>query len=671
MNTKIMILSVIILPFVGSLGSWVLGIKSEKSRDYLNIAITTLNLFIVTMIFPSVKNGEINFQMSHFMGVGIDIKLDMLRYMFLWITTFIWALTTLYSTQYLTRYKNRNRYYAFFLLTLGATSGVFLAGDILGLLMFFELMSFTSYVLVIHDEDDNAHEAGRTYLTMAIIGGLLVLLGIFLLFETVEVLNLDKIAEMATGMGNIKYGISALLILGFGIKAGMFPLHTWLPKAHAAAPSPASAVLSGVLVKTGIFGIILTISMLLRDSHGIMIVLLAIGFITMFLGGFFALFQVNIKRILAYSTMSQMGYIIVGIGLMGMLKEDSTFALQGTIFHIFNHGIFKSFLFLCVGILYMCTHILDINELKGVGRRYPFLGGAFLIGVFAITGMPGFNGFISKSLLHEALAEAHHLYHSYWFTVGEWFFAISSAMTVAYMLKIFITVFIEREKEEVSFKKMEWTFRTVLPTVLLALIIVLIGVFPRFMYNLMGNMVELPGYKNYGLHDIAFFSKTNFKAVGLSYCIGALIYGLGIKKLLRNKAGDYFNPMANRLSLEKGIYIPIGRGIYKLGNKIFNFLEGITNGIYALLDNMTKIFKAFKQDKKPDKKEIILKPTDESGLLINGKFNGKLPSIERIVSFSEEFGVKANSITVSIYIFASMIIVILLAFILQNYNIVL
>ena len=192
---------------------------------------------------------------------------------------------------------------------------------------FFEIMSFTSYALVIHDEDDYSHEAGDTYITMAVAGGLVLLMGLFLMYNYTQTLEISQLYDKIYTIGNMKYVISALIIIGFGVKAGMFPLHNWLPKAHPAAPAPASAILSGILLKTGIFGILVTSQIIMKGDIYISTAIFVLGLINMFLGGLLAIFQRNIKRILAYSSMSQMGYILVGIGLMGILKEHNAVAI--------------------------------------------------------------------------------------------------------------------------------------------------------------------------------------------------------------------------------------------------------------------------------------------------------------------------------------------------------
>ncbi|QEK13418.1 hypothetical protein FQB35_14740 [Crassaminicella thermophila] len=255
---------ILILPGISSFIGWMIGKKSEKNRDVFNVIMTSIEFLVVILLYRRILQGPIEIFIPDIMGIGLYLKLDSFRYIFVFITTFIWSLATMYSTQYLIKYKNRNRYYAFFMLTLTSTVGIFLSENILNLFTFFEIMSFTSYALIIHDEDKYAHEAGKSYIAMAIGAGLVLLMGLFLLYDYTATLNISQIAEKMRSLGNIKYLISALIMIGFGAKASMFPLHVWLPKAHPAAPTPASAILSGILIKTGIFGIIITVGIMME-----------------------------------------------------------------------------------------------------------------------------------------------------------------------------------------------------------------------------------------------------------------------------------------------------------------------------------------------------------------------------------------------------------------------
>jgi len=568
------LLIVLILPIVGSILGFIIGRKNERRRDVLNIIITGLELVMVTFLYGAVVSGNIELFIPDIMGIGLYLKLDMFRYIFIWITSLIWFLTTLYSTQYLIRYKNRNRYYAFFMMTLSSTLGIFMSENLLNLFTFFEIMSFTSYILVIHDEDEYAHDAGKSYIAMAIGGGLVLLMGLFLLYDYTGTLNISELKHVIGEIGNIKYMISGLIIIGFGVKAGMVPLHTWLPKAHPAAPAPASAVLSGILIKTGVFGIMIVVCIIMDGDIILSSVILVLGFINMFVGGILAILQRNIKRILAYSSMSQIGYILMGIGLAGILKEHKAIAIYGVLYHVINHAFFKVLLFLGAGIIYMILHELSINLIKGFGRGKAGLKVLFLIGSLAVAGVPGFNGYISKILLHEALAEAHHMYPTIWFTIAEVIFTISSSFTVAYLLKLFITVFVEKNEEYNGQYKSHIRKRALIPMTVLSFIIIYIGIKPYGILGMLDGAVNIFGVE--GHLETSFYSLANIKSSLTTILLGTLIYFVVVRSFLRKEVkGEkiYVNPSLRWPGLEENLYNPLVTLFFKSSSHIFHLID--------------------------------------------------------------------------------------------------
>lgn len=665
MNSKIALLCIILIPLIGSFIGYIIGKKDEMLRSIFNITMTGTNFLLITLLYFSVMNGKIEIFIPNIMGTGLYLKLDMFRYIFVWLTSLIWFLITIYSTQYLLSYKNRNRYYLFFMITYWSTLGIFISNNFLNLFTFFEIMSLASYPLIIHDEDKYSHDAGKTYLTMAISGGLVLLMGLFLLYDFTQTLDIDKIKFMVQDIGNIKYVIAGLIMFGFGVKAGMFPLHIWLAKAHPAAPAPASAMLSGVLLKTGIFGILITAEIMgLNDSY-ISTTLLVLGFITMFMGGFLAIFQRNIKRILAYSSMSQMGYIIVGIGLMGILHEHKAIALYGILYHIINHMIFKVLLFMSAGVIYMKLHELSINGIGGFGRKRMVLKTCFFIGSCAIMGVPGFNGFISKNLLHHALTEAVHLYGGFWLYVGELIFVISSAFTTAYLLKLYVAVFVEKSDHDIENIKMKVTGRALVPMAILAGMIIFIGLFPKFIMNIIDKAVE--SFNIYNAIDVNFYSFENIKSSFISILIGTLIYVFFIRKVLKKGTGVnwwYENTVLNWFSLEKDLYIPLFTFIIKISSFVLKICdEGLLNLIIFISNGMSSLIKMPFNYKKKSKDIITRKLNSISHSHSHSHSNINNYNIEYTTDITYEakkVSYKMNSITYSIYIFGVVLVICLI-----------
>jgi len=657
LNSQIILIYIILIPLIGSFIGFIIGKKDESARSVFNITMTGINFLVITSLYFDIMNGTLEIFVPNIMGTGLFLKLDMFRYIFVWLTSLIWFLITIYSTQYFLSYKNRNRYYLFFMITYGSTLGIFLSNNLLNLFTFFEIMSLSSYPLIIHDEDKYSHDAGKTYLIMAVSGGLVLLMGLFLLYDYTQTLDIDVIKYVIRDIGNIKYAIAGLIIAGFGVKAGMYPLHLWLPKAHPASPAPASAILSGVLLKTGIFGILVTTQLMGFSDKYISNVLIVLGFITMFLGGFLAMYQRNIKRILAYSSMSQMGYIIVGIGLMGILHEHKAIALYGTIYHMINHMIFKVLLFMSAGVIYMKLHELSINGIGGVGRKRKTLKICFFIGSCAIMGVPGFSGFISKNLIHHALTEAVHLYGGAWLYLGELIFVISSAFTTAYLLKLFIAVFVEKSDHDIENIKMKVTGRAFVPMTVFAAMIIFIGVKPNFVMNIIYKSAE--SFNIYDKIDTHFYSIENIKSSFVSIFLGILIYVFFIRKVLKKGNGInwwYENTSLNWFSLEEDLFIPLFTFIFKISSFILRlFDDGLLKLITITNKGMNSLFTMPLYYRKKSKK-LFDRKINIADFVNDFKF--EIPT--DITFEAKKASYKMNSITYSIYIFGVVLVICLM-----------
>lgn len=580
MEGNLILLFCIILPFLGALVSYGIGRKNKKARDYFADGVVVLEFLIFLGLFLSFeKTGPQEFLWKGFCSLGMQLTLDGFRVLYGLIASFMWLMTTIFSREYLTHYKNRNRYYLFVLFTLGATIGVFLSADLFTTFIFFEIMSFTSYVWVAHDETKEALRAAGTYLAIAVIGGLVMLMGLFLLYDTLGTLRIDElrmavISHSAPGM-IMPAGIC--LLFGFGAKAGAFPLHIWLPKAHPVAPAPASALLSGILTKAGVFGILI-ISCQIFWHNGVWgTLILVLGVITMFLGALLALYSVNIKKTLACSSLSQIGFIMVGIGMTGLLGSENTLAVRGSLLHMVNHSLIKLVLFMAAGVIYMNLHQLDLNEIRGFGRNKPLFHLIFLAGALGIGGVPVFNGYVSKTLLHESIVEYKELLASgalqpFAFSAGqmtviEWIFLISGGLTVAYMTKLYVCVFIEKnadEEKQKSFDALKKSYMNKISAFALtgsAVAVAVLGAAPSLTMDKLADLgqsfLEFEGEA----HPVQYFSLTNLKGACISLVIGAAVYVLLVRTYMmrpaENGRKEYCNRFSEKLDLENLLYRPV------------------------------------------------------------------------------------------------------------------
>ena len=432
--------------------SYLIGRRSKKMRDRFIVLTTLLELLATVAV---VAGEHLSLRLDSFCGLGIGFESGGFHSLMAILAASGWFAASVLSLEYFSHVKHRNRYYIFWMLTLGATMGVFLSADLFTTFIFFEVMSFTSYVFVVQTEEKDAVRASGTYLGVAVIGGLVTLYGLFLLYNllgTLQISELAHAAESVTDRGQLWLG-GLLTLVGFGAKAGAFPLHIWLPTAHPAAPAPASAVLSGVITKTGIYGTaILSTTLFLHDgTWGSM--LAVIGAITMVLGAAMAVCSVDLKRTLACSSVSQIGFIMVGLAMQCLLGHHNALAVDGTILHILNHSLIKMVLFPIAGIIHLSTHSYDLNDIQGFGRGKPLLAVLTGIPMLSLAGLPLLNGYVSKTLLHESIVEYIHLLESgtWVFTALEWAFLFAGGLTFAYMLKLFICIFVEKNAKEKKF----------------------------------------------------------------------------------------------------------------------------------------------------------------------------------------------------------------------------
>ncbi len=682
------LLSTVLIPFIGSAVGFVIGKRDEKLRDAFNVIMTGVVFLLVVLLYPTIKGNGVEVEIPDIMGTGLFFKLDAFRYIFVCITSLVWFLTTIYSTQYLIKYKKRNRYYAFFILTYASTMGIFLSDQMINLFTFFEIMSFTSYFLIIHDEDEYTHEAGKTYLTMAIAGGMILLMGLFLLYDYTGTLLISELPDAVVDMGPVKYIIAGLIITGFGVKACMMPLHIWLPKSYSAAPTPATAVLSGILAKTGIFGIMITSIVIFNKNFEISRVIFVLGLGNMFWGGFLAIFQRNIKRILAYSSMSQLGYILMGVGLTGMLGSHNNIAIHGTLFHIVNHAVFKVLLFMGAGIIYMILHEVSINHIQGFGKHSQKLKAVVLVGVLSVAGVPGTSGFISKNILHEALVEARHMYEGAGMGFAEIIFIVSSSFTVVYLSKIFISVFIEESDKYWGQFKKEIHKRALLPLVVLSAIAIHAGIRPGYMFSIMEKTQDFLGGSGHVPHNL--YTSEVLYNTGIIFMLGAGLYYLIVRKGLIVKTEEeniYRNPTLNWPDLENYFYKPLAKGLYWTGYHLFKYVD---QGLVNFFTHIGVLFAKFgdlkidtgRFKRKEGKTKLLDKPGDskkKSGVEIKDLVAGigdkaatskvKENYADEIESIGQIFfrtQLHMNSIIYALFIFAIILIGILSYLILKT-----
>ena len=579
-----MLLFLVFFPMAAAVCSYLIGRKDKKLRDHAVQIFCLIEFAVAAAAMGLVVAGkELSAVIPGFCGFGLSFQLDGFRALYALVAGVMWLMTSLLSGDYFAHhYRNRNRYYFFFLLTQGATVGVFLSADLFTTFIFFEIMSFTSYTWVAHDETPGAMRAAETYLAVAIIGGMVMLMGLFLLWNAVGTLTISELYEAAKACprkGTI-WAASICILFGFGAKAGMFPLHIWLPKAHPVAPAPASALLSGILTKSGIFGVIVVSANIFRASTAWGNMLLVLGLITMLGGAVLAVFSINLKRTLACSSMSQIGFILTGIAMGCLLGEENALAARGALLYMVNHSLFKLVLFMAAGVVYMNLHKLNLNDVRGFGRKKPILHFAFLMGAVGLMGVPGFSGYVSKTLIHEGIVEYAELLAeegmgalALLYRGAEWIYLFSGGLTGAYMIKLYICLFWEKHPtQQIAYeaKKPYMGKLSALALLLSAAIVPALGLTPNLTMDKIADIAG--GFLNAAApaHAVHYFSLTNIKGACISLAIGLIVYLLFIRtKLMKKENGvrEYIDLWPSWLDIEDRLYRPAIGGLLELGGR--------------------------------------------------------------------------------------------------------
>lgn len=593
MSNGLILAILVFYPFLGGLISYAVGKKNENSRDYFAdfVTVTEFLMMVILAIMFAGKAGSgsvMNCVIPEICGFGMTFTLDGFRIIYGIVASLMWMMATILSKEYFAHHENRNRFYLFLLLTLGATMGVFLSADLFTTFIFFEIMSFTSYVWVAQEENAGALRAAATYLAVAVLGGLVMLMGIFILYHAFGTVDMAALRTLADGVEErrILYSAGVCMLVGFGAKAGAFPLHIWLPKAHPVAPAPASALLSGILTKTGIFGtLVVSCGLFLHDAKwGIFI--LVLGVLTMFGGALLAVFSIDLKRTLACSSMSQIGFIMVGIGMQGLLGEHNALAVHGTMLHMVNHSMIKLVLFLAAGVIYMNAHALDLNKIRGFGRNKKLLKAIFLVGALAIGGIPLFGGYISKTLLHESIV---HFGGGFAMKAVEYIFLFSGGLTVAYMTKLFVSIFVETNADDEQQKKYDAksVYMNLESKIALggsALILFIWGLFPHMIMDKVAALGQGFMYMEEEAHAVHYFSWVNMSGALISIVIGAIVYLFFIRKILMRDNGhgvrEYVNLWPVWIDMEDVIYRPV----------LLRFLPFVTGVICRIFDSALDLF---------------------------------------------------------------------------------
>ena len=338
-------------------------------------------------------------------SLGVELKVDSLSVYMSLVFCGLGLAASLYSIEYMKEDTGLDRFFLLLLTLVAGMMGVVSSNDFFNLYVFWEFMALSSYALVSFRKYTwEAVEAGFKYLVMSTLGSLAVLYGISILYGLAGTTNFEGIRQVLAGStSEAAYLALALIIAGFGVTAALVPFHTWLPDAHPAAPSSISAMLSGVVIKTGAYAILWSLFKIFDPGeYGYGAVLMGFGALTMTVANVMAIMQRDVKRFLAYSSIANMGYIITGLGIaaraLGVHGDVAvaSLALLGALFHVLNHALGKGLSFLCAGCLIHEVGTRDIREMEGIGAKMPATAGSMAVGLLTLAGVPPLSGFWSK-----------------------------------------------------------------------------------------------------------------------------------------------------------------------------------------------------------------------------------------------------------------------------------
>jgi proton-translocating NADH-quinone oxidoreductase chain N len=480
----------IVIPLVSSPVVYLAGRLGTREttlhgRSYLVRALAFVAVLAAWVPFIISAQNFFSLGTQQFNVNMIWLRVDGISLLMAGCVLLLGTLVILFSGSYMAGEVGEEKYYAMLLAMMGLMIGLVSASDLFNMWVWFEAMAISSYLLVpFYREQSASLEAGMKYLVQSATGSVLILIGIALVLAQTGTLDMAEITAAATSSEVNRFALlsaGALFLIGFGVKVALVPLHTWLPDAHSQAPSGISAMLSGVVIEIGLIAMLRALGTLTGFVLSWGILLMAFGALNIFYGNLLALRQTVIKRMLAYSSLSHIGYILLGLGIA--LYSGVQLGAQGAFFHVFNHMLMKGLAFLAVGALMYGMLLqngshksLKVNDLAGVAQKYPLAALAFSIAVLGLGGMPPLAGFMSKWQIFVAGFQTQNSL----IIVLMVFMALNSVMSLGYYAPLVNLMYREEPSQRVlDGKPITWTIA--LPLILLTALVIVLGFLPGLM----------------------------------------------------------------------------------------------------------------------------------------------------------------------------------------------
>ena len=456
------------------------GFISKKSIKYIPFVAFLLNLIISLKLLPQVLEQPVHIHIGGFLPpFGINLVAGPLGILFSILIALVGLLVSIYTFEYM-KEKIGEKYHILYLLLLTGATGVVLTGDIFNLFVFFEILCIASYALVAYFGDKASIESAIKYLIQGALGSAFILIGIGLLYGQFGTLNMADIAGNIHSVHDMSVFVPLVfLITGFGVEAAIFPLNAWLPDAHSSAPSSISAILSGIAIEVGLYAIIRVIFTVFSASD-ILTFLLFLGVVTLIIGELCAFSQQNIKRMLAYSSIGQIGLIVFAFSIA------SSHGITGGLFQLVSHTLGKALLFLAAGYMIYRSGSMNISSFEGMGKKMPYTSFAFVIGAFSLIGLPPFMGFPGKFLIVKAaLFEQETVY-----TILIALVMLATIIEASYFFKVIQVMYFKGEPGKSKIKREIAPIGVLIPVFIFAGLILVTGIYPALLTDMLDSSVS-------------------------------------------------------------------------------------------------------------------------------------------------------------------------------------
>lgn len=584
---------ILIVAFGGAIVTYVLGKTSPRIREGIAVVIALALVALIGGLYGKRMEESSYFS---FLGLPLLLRINMLSWLFAMAISVIGTLSLIFSISYMKEKERTDFYYLMMLLVNASMMGIVFSGDLVSFFVFWEIMSWSTFLLISYNRG-NALAAGMKYIIMSVAGSLAMLVGILYIYSHHQTLILSELAvELSVASSGHILFIMILFFIAFGIKNAIVPFHPWLPPAHSEAPSPFSAILSGILIKMGTYGFVLLLYVivgleLFLRLPGFRLVLNILAAITIIIPTFIALLQDDAKRLLAWSTVAQAGYIIIGIAF------GTSLSVAGGLFHFVNHATFKALLFLVIGAVeYRTRGVRDLNSLGGLIKKMPVTFIAVLVGACGLIGVPLTNGFVSKWFIYKTLILDEAPFLAFVALFGTW-------GTILYSYKLVHNIFLGQIPEK--YKEIKGApFSMRLPMIILSVVVVLFGIFPGIPLRVINDIGVSFGFEYLNVNLWGITSETGtlntiniFAAVLIGCVIVWLILKAGPKATSVSQEDTYAAGSAiprEKYHYTVDFYNPFSRMVTSwLRDFVDAFYTGLAHWTQNLCGGIRKIYSGY------------------------------------------------------------------------------